>query len=506
MNHKILAITVILAGLVGFIGPIQAVSGYGPNLTINYLSGITAWGDSTVANIGDTVEFYIEIHNTNVPSTAENLTVRINLPPTPSGSTITSTAYASTTSETTVPGSQTSVSDSTSVISLPANALLQYQSGSLHITADLDGDSINEYDNYAWPNDNILTAGINLGSLEGGNPAVIQLSFKADVLAAIDPNLTVKFLSANPARPGDGWSDDTQADPSNDLQFYIEIHNTSVPSVAEDLKVWVDFDNLVAYASSSPYTTNTSDSTNVTFSSAAEMTYRSGSMKITWDKNGDGVKEYEDYVWPNDDLISSGGITLGDLIGCNPFVIQISFWADSEAIPVGGPAQITIDKKVVWNGNEYDSVSKETHLYDPDESVEYKIYVKNSGDAEAIGVKVTDHLPAYIRTPDGQDKKEFNIGTLGAGETWSGTYTAKVATDLPQNDRTQENRATVTSDNAGSDEDTAFIWINGPEILAAPPVAAEAPPELPVAGPAVPVVLGLSSLLSLGFYLRRKLV
>jgi len=36
--------------------------------------------------------------------------------------------------------------------------------------------------------------------------------------------------------------------------------------------------------------------------------------------------------------------------------------------------------------------------------------------------------------------------------------------------------------------------------------APEAPAELPATGPAVPVALGLSSLLSLGFYLHRKLV
>ncbi len=513
MNHKILAITAtlaIFAAAIGLAYPVQAVEGYGPNLTVNYLSGITAWGDNTAATIGDTVEFYMEIHNTNVPSTAENLTVSIDLPTVPSGGTITSTVHASTTSETTVSGSQTNVSDSTSIVSLPSNGLLQYQSGSLKITADLDGDGVKDYDEHAWPNDDITTNGINLGSLEGGNPAVIQLSFKADVVAALDPNLTIKFLSANPKRPGDGWSDNTQANAGDPLQFYLEIHNTNVPSVAKDLRVRVDFNNLMAYASYKPYTTYSSDPTKVNFSSSAEMTYRSGSMKITWDKNGDGVKEYDSYVWPNDDLIS-GGIVLGDLWGCNPYVIQISFWADSQPTPppTPTPPALTINKKIVWNGNEYDSIDREVHLFDPDESVVYKIYVKNDGDADATGVKVTDYLPAYIRTLDGQDKKEFNIGTLAAGAGWSDEYTAKVLSDLPQNDRTQENRAEVTSDNAGSDEDSAFIWINGPEILAAEAEAATVEtghaPSLPATGPAVSVALGLAGMLPVGVLLRRRL-
>ena len=492
--------------------PVQAVEGYGPNLTVNYLSGVTAWGDNTVATIGDTVEFYIEIHNTNVPSTAENLTVRVDLPAIPSGGVITSTANGSTTSETTVSGSQTNLSDSTSVISLPANALLQYKTGSLKITADLNGDGVKEYDEHTWPNDSLTTSSINLGSLEGGNPAVIQLSFKADVLAAIDPNLTIKFLSANPKRPSDGWSDNIGANPGDPLQFYIEIHNTNVPSVAKDLKVRVDFDNLIAYAAGAPYTSSVSDATKVSFSSAAERTFRSGSLKITWDKNGDGVKEYESYVWPGGDNIVGDGLVLGDLWGCNPFVIQLSFWADSALHPTPPPPtapKLALEKKIVWQGNEYDSIDRATHLFDPDEAVEYKIYVKNTGGSDATGVKVTDSLPAYIRTLDGQDKKEFSVGTLAAGKEWSDKYTAKVLSNLPQNDRTQENRAEVTADNAGSDEDSAFIWINGPEILAAKAQAAavaaapEVPAELPATGPAVPVVLGLAGMLPVGVLLRR---
>lgn len=518
--RKILAITTISAILIGLMGPIglirpvrptQAVGGSGPNLTVNYLSGVTTWGDNTSAGIGDAVQFYVEIHNTNVPSNAENLTVRVNLPSTPT-STVTSTAYASTTSPTTVPGSQTNVSDSTNIINLPANALLQYRSGSLRVTADLDGDGVKDYDGYAWPNDSIATAGINLGTLAGGAPAVIQMDFYADVVAAQDPNVTVKFLSANPERPADGWSDNTQANPGDELQYYIEIHNTNVPSVAKDLKVKVNFPtgegttfSPTAYASYTSNPSSVSDSTKVTFSSKADLSYRSGSMRITWDKNGDGVKEYDGYAWPNNDIVG-GGIVLGDLWGCNPFVIQISFWADSKKPKAPKEPKVTIEKKVFWNGQDYDSIDRNVHLFDPGETVEYRLTVKNEGEQEASDVKVVDHLPSYIRTFENTDKKEFDVGALAGGESWSTLYSTRVAENLPQNDRTQENRATVTSSNAGSDEDTAFVWINGPEILAAEVQAAAvaAPVELPVTGPAVPVALALAGALPLGVLLRRS--
>ncbi len=516
MNRKIFAITAVLTIFGAFIGPlgriefIQAADGYGPNLTINHRSATDAtgvWADSTPASIGETVGFAVTIRNTNQPSQAENLTARVDLPLTPSGGTVISTAYASTTSETTVSGSQTNVYDSTSVISLPDNAFLQYKTGSLKVSADLNGDGVKEYDNYVWGDSSITTTGITLGTMHGGADSVVQLVFEADVVAGIDPNLTVRFLSNNPERPGDGWSDSTQANPGDSTKFYIEVHNTNVPSVAKDLEVRVDFDNLIAYVSHAPHATSVSDTTSVTFSSSAEMTYRSGSFKIvSWDTNGDGVKEYDNYAWPNDDLISENGITLGDLIGCNPYVIQLSFWADSAEIPEEpGTPQISINKKIVWNGHEYDSIERETHLFDPDESVVYKIYVTNNGDEGAEGVKVTDQLPAYIRTLDGHEEKTFDIGALGAGEEWSESYTAKVLSDLPQNDRTQLNTARVTASNADPDEDTAHIWINGPEILAEEIEAAVAE-ELPATGPEVPVIIGFASLLPLGVYLRKKIL
>jgi uncharacterized repeat protein (TIGR01451 family) len=287
--------------------------------------------------------------------------------------------------------------------------------------------------------------------------------------------------------------------------------------VAKDLTVRVDLpngqgDSLTSLATAdASNATAVSDNTAVNFSRKAKWQVRSGSTRITWDSNGDGVLDYNSYIWPNDDLFSASGINLGEQWGCNPFIIQISFWVDTEAVPTeeqpSGPA-ISIEKKVVWQGNEYDSVDRTVHLYDPGEEVEYQLTVRNSGDEEATGVRVIDTLPAYIRTLDGHESKEFDLGSLSGGGEWSTRYTAKVADSLPQNDRTQENTAQVTSDNAGDDSDSAFIWINGPEILAtqAEAAATAAPPEqLPVTGPEIPAAAGLVSLIPVGVILRRRL-
>ena len=343
------------------------------------------------------------------------------------------------------------------------------------------------------------------------------LSLISHPVQAVDgpvPHLTIKYLSATDAT--NVWADSTPASVGETVGFYIEIHNTTEGSTAEDLTVRAALaPNSTAYAGAGNHAT-ISDSTSITgLPENAFLQYRSGSMRITWDQDGDGIKEFDNYAWPNDALVSATGINLGNLLGCNPYIIQISFKADVLQTPEEpGTPMLSINKKIIWNSNEYDSIERETHLFDPDESVVYKIYVKNEGDADATGVKVTDRLPAYLRTLDGADIKTFNIGTLAAGQTWSAEYTAKVLSDLPQNDRTQANTARVTADNADSDEDTAHIWINGPEILAAEVAAAvsveapaeEVPAELPATGPAVPVTLGLSGLLSVGFYLHKKLL
>ena len=320
---------------------VEGAWGWGPNLTVDYLSAGTAWTDSTSATIGDTVGFFIEIHNTNIPSTAKNVLVKVNLPATPSGGTITSTANATTTTPTTVADSKTDVTDSTQIINLPANALLRYQTGSLRVSADLNGDGTKEYDNFAWANDNLTTNGLDLGNLEGsaGTDTYVQMSFKAKVIEGGAPNLTVKHLSANSAHPADGWADTTTAAPGDALQFYIEVHNTNVPSVAKNLTVRVDSPNGEGDSLTSLVTadvanaTAVADSTTVNFSAPAKWTVRSEAMQISWDRNGDGVLDYNRFIWPNDDLFSSEGLNLGELGGCNPYIVQISFWVDTESLP-----------------------------------------------------------------------------------------------------------------------------------------------------------------------------
>ncbi|MHC4444890.1 MAG: COG1361 family protein [Planctomycetota bacterium] len=64
----------------------------------------------------------------------------------------------------------------------------------------------------------------------------------------------------------------------------------------------------------------------------------------------------------------------------------------------------------------------EVMICDP---ITYTIMVKNPGDAPAKNVRITDKLPAGLKTQDGRKSASFNIGTLGAGQSKHVNLTVK---------------------------------------------------------------------------------
>src|SRR3989344_4264649 len=183
-----LSFTLISTGFVflsGRIDNVAAVDGTGPNLTANYLSSNeshpdTGWSDNTTADPENFVDYYIEVGNTNVPSEAGNLAVKVTLPETAGGDNVSNVAI-STTTACSVQGCNTSPQDSTTVHLTSATSGLTYQAGSTKVTADLNQDGTNEYDGSTWA-DGITEGGINLGAFNGGT-GKIQITFRAWVSA-----------------------------------------------------------------------------------------------------------------------------------------------------------------------------------------------------------------------------------------------------------------------------------------------------------------------------------
>lgn len=153
-------------------------------------------------------------------------------------------------------------------------------------------------------------------------------------LAIGNPNLTVLFLGTNNNDPSDGWIHNVRAAVGNRVQFYIEVHNTNVPTEATNTVVRV---NLPQNTSSQHTVTSQVTADNaasvsdqvtvqITTPGGGRLDYIEGSAKATWDSNGDGVKELNNTPI-GDDLITSGH-NFGGLQGCNEFILQISFLAN----------------------------------------------------------------------------------------------------------------------------------------------------------------------------------
>lgn len=171
---------------------------------------------------------------------------------------------------------------------------------------------------------NILLTTVFLGAGLFPNAALAQ---------SPEANLTVVYLGTNNNDPNDGWIKNVEGKSGDTLQFYIEIHNTIRSSQAKNLTVksalpqgsFTEGESRVDVTAANAIGVAETVKTRVTGSGGGSIEYVPGSTKMTWDQDGDGTYEFSETVMP--DQLVGEGLVLGDLEGCNEFIIQISFRA-----------------------------------------------------------------------------------------------------------------------------------------------------------------------------------
>lgn len=442
---------------------VLAETGSGPDLGMNYQVGNESnpgagFGKTTTANIGDFVDFYFEVQNVSVPSDASNFNIKAYVPNFIGGA-VTSNASASTTTSCSLSNCHTNVSDSVTV-NIPANGRLVYQSGTVRVTADLDQDGTKEL-NGATISDDVVTGanGFTLGTLKGGTTTV-QVSFTAVVASLANPNLTARLITNNLSRSGTAWGKSTDASSGENVKFHLELHNTQVGSAAHNVKIKAtipgDFANssVVKIDVTADNGGPVSDTATVNFPRASKLGFTSGSTLLIWDSNGDGVKEYNNTPWANNDLVGNGIILNSDLNGTNEFILELSFNATvSEPPVVETSPNCSVTKKIrLPNGSEVTSVSASDHVYSPGEEIVYRLFISNSGTGDASNFSISDFLPTYIfwvsgdgGYASGENKVNFDLGTLKAKESRTLTYKAKVRDNIPSGQVSQTNNAKVNS-------------------------------------------------------------
>lgn len=93
------------------------------------------------------------------------------------------------------------------------------------------------------------------------------------------------------------------------------------------------------------------------------------------------------------------------------------------------------------------------------EMINYVLVVRNTGDAPANNVVITDNLPDGV-TSDGKSSLSFQIGTLAAGETKQVEFTGK-----PSRGGQFTNTATVTADGGLTSEASCTTMVGEPSLV-----------------------------------------
>lgn len=135
--------------------------------------------------------------------------------------------------------------------------------------------------------------------------------------------------------------------------------------------------------------------------------------------------------------------------------------------------QIIVDKKlkpVSWS-KWYDNLSLNDFSFSAEDLVDFKILVKNSGEAELDNIEVIDILPGsvnYLFGASGYNKDNhqlaWNIDRLNPGEEKEFKLRVQVvkAGELPQGGAFPVvNRVKVTANTGETDEDTAQFYLKG---------------------------------------------
>lgn len=220
----------------------------------------------------------------------------------------------------------------------------------------------------------------------------------------------------------------------------------------------------------------------------------------------------------NDSLVTSAGVKLGYaaegdgiIPGCFEYINYVYFKVKPQFAPT---VDFAVEKKVSETGkNNW----QENLAVKAEQTVDYRVEYKNTGNAQQDNVVIKDQLPAGVSYVAGTSKlfntqnpkgktlsdgivssKGVNIGSHAAGANSFVVFQAKVAknTDLAKcGQNILSNKATVETDN-GSKSDTADVTVMKTCVPGTPvtPTTPTVPTELPKTGAANSIL----SLLGLG--------
>lgn len=157
--------------------------------------------------------------------------------------------------------------------------------------------------------------------------AVVSIAFAGLFLTlnsahAGSPNTTLLYLGNNNNDPSDSWDHDVTLNAGQMVQLQAEVHNTNVPSTANNVKIKVTLPQSSGTSTatvSSDNSNTVSDNVSITVAGGGQLKYVAGSTEVNCGQNTQCTSGTVS------DGIVGNGIVLGNQDGCNEYVIQVSF-------------------------------------------------------------------------------------------------------------------------------------------------------------------------------------
>lgn len=207
-----------------------------PNMTVRHegLIGSSGnWSHNVTLNPGDEVQFYAEIHNTVVGSTADNVNLKAN---------VTGGTFTDGTSVATVGAVNANTASDTVNIHINGGGSLQFIEHTTRVTWDIDGDGSKEFNMTRVQGNPMSSGGLTIGDQKGCNEFIIQVYWAARVKGAPQaspspsPSPTptpspTPVASPTPTPPAGGQEQHQEQTQNNNQNQTVSITNTSNPQV-----------------------------------------------------------------------------------------------------------------------------------------------------------------------------------------------------------------------------------------------------------------------------------
>jgi uncharacterized repeat protein (TIGR01451 family) len=177
-----------------------------------------------------------------------------------------------------------------------------------------------------------------------------------------------------------------------------------------------------------------------------------------------------------------------------------------------------VQKPGKGGGDFVENLTVNDPRYSPNQNVNFKIVVQNTGNTEIKNLNVLDRFPEHLtfvggvgNTNVGAREINFVVGSIPAGQKVEYVITAKTATEanLPANQAVTcvTNNVTATATDGSTANDNSQLCIEKQVLGATPTPVIQQKPQvknIPATGPEMGILFGLAPLGLAGFYLRKK--